>query len=503
MNAPVPDPKTVCAENSEIYQTEQMGRPGVAARVLLEVFALCECGLMLGLKLSLDQQAFFMTIRYSNRKTQRFYFIRDDGTEASFVLIYGDEITPLSGASPKGNKFVRANYRGRDGSVKKYRIDGEHRADLTDQRPLQSYFLDVGQGDAAFLVTPNGSKILIDGGVNENTAEFLIWKYRLDVGTNRLTIDHLFLSHADQDHVKGLIPILLHPRITVKNIWHNGIGLYNSGHNTPLGTRNGEHLETEHDTVSDLDGADLTSIFGKWIDAVKGQNAGYRALDQSMGMIDVGDPALQIEIVGPVKAPGGGYEWLGDKSHTINGHSLMLRIIHNHVRFFFSGDANIEGSEHLLSHPGSAMRLDAHVFKSPHHGSHEFHLPFLHAVRPLISVISSGDSPDHGHPRAGFLGAVGAAGRADQHLVFSTEIAATFTDADDDDAFVPPHDPTVEAELQYSTTQLNSEARKRYKKKLSGIINVRSDGRHLYAARRVMASYDWESYAAIDVTDHL
>ena len=443
-----------------------------------------------------------MATRFSARKTQRFWF-DDNGEERSFVLIFGDEVNTLTGDSPKGNGYAKVTYRGRTGSLKKYRIDGEDQLDLMKTRPLETYFLDVGQGDAAFIVTPNGNKILIDGGITESTAEFLIWKYRLDKPTNRLVINHLFLSHADQDHVKGLIPVLLHPRITVENVWHNGIGLYRSGHNTPLGTEAGDILTTTHDTLADLDGADLTWTFRKWTEAIHDEGANYRALDASMGHIDVGDPAIRMEIVAPVKHPSGGYEWLHDKSHTINGHSLMLRLVHDHVRMFFSGDANIEGSEHLLAQPGGAMALDAHVFKSPHHGSHEFHIPFLRAVRPLISVISSGDSPDHGHPRASFLGAVGAAGRADQHIVFSTEIAATFTDSGEDDTPPPPHDEDADPDLMYSTSTLNRQARERYKKKLSGIINVRSDGRHLYAARRVMASYGWESYDPIDVRDYV
>jgi beta-lactamase superfamily II metal-dependent hydrolase len=54
------------------------------------------------------------------------------------------------------------------------------------------YFLDVGQGDAAFVVTPNNTKILVDGGLRDRALGFLIWKYRLDITGNTVTIDHLF-----------------------------------------------------------------------------------------------------------------------------------------------------------------------------------------------------------------------------------------------------------------------------------------------------------------------
>lgn len=58
----------------------------------------------------------------------------------------------------------------------------------------------------------------------------------------------------------------------------------------------------------------------------------------------------------------------------------------------------------------------------------------------------------------------------------------------------------MDPDLMFSTTLLNTQARKRFKKALSGIINVRSNGRELYAARRVTAAYQWESYPPIDVT---
>ena len=42
-------------------------------------------------------------------------------------------------------------------------------------------------------------------------------------------------------------------------------------------------------------------------------------------------------------------------------------------------------------------------------------------------------------------------------------------------------------------------ARRRFKKTLSGIINIRSDGQHIYCTRRVRASYQWELYGPIEM----
>jgi beta-lactamase superfamily II metal-dependent hydrolase len=440
-----------------------------------------------------------MAIRFSDRKTQAFRF-RDNGKERRYVLIYGDEVETLPGASFKGARWAKVRYRGRIGAIRKYASgSGPARPDLRDERTLEMYFLDVGQGDAAFLVTPNNTKILVDGGIKITTTEFLIWKYRLDDTANRLTIDHLFLSHADSDHVKGLIPLLNHPRIDVTNIWHNGIGVFDSGFNEALGNVANHRLTTLHDSTGDLDGLNLSATFGKWIAAVKQKGSNYRALDASTGVLDIGDSSIQIEILGPVRNSDGSLDWFGDKAHTINGHSLVFRLTHDFVRTFFSGDLNVDGAELLMSAPGAALRLDSHILKSPHHGSHEFHQPFFDAVRPMVSVVSSGDSPDHGHPRAAFLGGLARAGRGDLPLVFATEIAATFVDAGDDASLPEPPPLTGEiTALSFATAKANSEARRRFKKALPGIINLRSNGHEIYAARRVRAGYQWESYGPVE-----
>jgi len=332
---------------------------------------------------------------------------------------------------------------------------------------------------------------------------FLIWKYRLDLDGNDVTIDHLFLSHADKDHVEGLIPLLNHPRISVNTVYHNGIGLFGSGFNTDLGNRSADgRLTTIHDRLNDLDGLDLASgsqqAFAEWIQAVRNVGAAYRRLDRSNGVFDIGDPQITCEIVGPVLEPDGqSLKWLGDKSHTINGHSLTLRLSYGRVRVFLSGDLNEPGSEHLLRVPNGALNLNAHIFKAPHHGSHQFSPALLEAVNPMVTVVSSGETPDHGHPRANFLGAIGRASRGEEPLLFSTEIAALFADLGDPDSVTDAGSMTTLGDLDFSKSAANAEARLRFKKILPGIINVRTDGEQIFAFRRVQQGYQWESYGPI------
>ena len=425
-----------------------------------------------------------MTTRFVSDKTTTMYK-NVSGSSRHGYLIFGDEVKTTGPIVPGR---VAIEFRGRPGFVKDTK--------LTTTRPLEFYSIDVGQGDATFIVTPGGKKILIDGGLNRRALGFLVWRYRLDNPANSVDIDLMVLSHADGDHLLGLTPIIKHPQINVKKIIHNGIALFDksSPHETALGDLDASKsfLTTRHDNLADLAAlANISDDFKNWQTAVAAEGADYQAVDSDMGTIDVGDSRVTLEVLGPKREANGSYKWFEDKAHTINGHSVVLRLTFDEVSFMLSGDLNIEGSEHLVNDPVLASKMASHVFKCPHHGSHEFHHLFLESVRPQISTISSGDTPDHGHPRANFIAAIGLASRSRSPLVFSTEIAATFVG---DGETADPVEGTSIDELDFSTAVGNDTARKRFKLLLPGIINVRTDGKNLYAFRRVNSGYQWESY---------
>ena len=432
-----------------------------------------------------------MARRYiSNRNT---YFYRNATTNSrSLVLIFGDEVETIGNQQ---NGRDEAIYRTRRGWVRSDRLMTEH--------PLELYFIDVGQGDSAFIVTPAGRKILIDGGRGNEAFQFLVWKYRLDLPTaDPVEIDLVVLTHADEDHIAGLVPIIGHPRIEVKEIVHSGIAKYSAGvFNTALGHRVGSGsnsvMVTRHDGIADLANQNLSENMQAWRDTVVAEGGiSYRAVDTRTTGIDVGDPLINISVLGPrlINHPGQlqpVYRWLSSASKTINGHSVVLRLDFGNMRILLPGDLNSKGARHLLADPNFELQADAHVLKTPHHGSHDFYPPFMQAVHPQISAISSGETPDHGHPRANFMGMIGKKSRSDEPLLFSTELVALFTvdeDAEMPDADDEP-DPTDPAMI--------GQARRRFKKRLNGIINVRTDGNHLYAARRVAASYQFVTYGPI------
>lgn len=69
---------------------------------------------------------------------------------------------------------------------------------------LKISFIDVGQGDATLITTPNHKKILIDGGGSTNDSydigENVLLPYLLNHHIKQ--IDIIIISHFDTDHVR-------------------------------------------------------------------------------------------------------------------------------------------------------------------------------------------------------------------------------------------------------------------------------------------------------------
>ena len=421
----------------------------------------------------------------------------DTGFKRTLKLIFGDEVDD---SGTRSNRRAEVEYRGRPGWVKE--------SELGDERSLEMYFIDVGQGDSTFIVTPRNKKILVDGGTGQEALKFLIWKYRLhEENAQQVDIDLLVLSHADEDHIAGLVDVIEHGKISVKKVIHSGIAKFSGGFDTRLGDRvtvGGEKLlVTRHSDVAQLANLAVTANTRRWRDSITNEpGVTCTAVDATTGLIDVGDPEVEIEVLGPrlkqIGPQGGsGYPWLGSEGKTVNGHSVVLRLIYRDVKVLLPGDINERGARYLFGDPQVEERANAHILKAPHHGSHEFHLPFLKAVKPQITAISSGETRDHGHPRANFLGTIGNVSRGPEPLVFSTELVALFNIDRQTSSAGSISDSDFMA-MNATDAGMVVPARTQFKKRLNGIINVRTDGRKIYAARRVSAGYQWVAYGPID-----
>jgi competence protein ComEC len=123
-----------------------------------------------------------MARRFVSDKTTTLYK-NATGSGRHGFLIFGDEVKTTGQTS---NGRVPVKFRGRPGFIKK--------SELGNKSAFEFYSVDVGQGDATFIVTPKGKTILVDGGLNRRALGFLIWKYRLDNPANSVDIDLMVLT---------------------------------------------------------------------------------------------------------------------------------------------------------------------------------------------------------------------------------------------------------------------------------------------------------------------
>ena len=79
-------------------------------------------------------------------------------------------------------------------------------------------FIDVGQGDATLIRDGNGFDVLVDGGRKSASDDLL--EYMRQVGVDDLEV--VLATHADSDHIGGLIAVLEAVDIPVESVYFNG-----------------------------------------------------------------------------------------------------------------------------------------------------------------------------------------------------------------------------------------------------------------------------------------
>lgn len=225
---------------------------------------------------------------------------------------------------------------------------------LPFHRPVEVTFLDVGQGDAVFLRTEAGTTCLIDGGSTTVS----------DVGTYRLlpflksrgvsSLDYLFLSHMDADHINGAEELLKDQ--------FRGIPIRHLCLSALPGDETRERLEKE----ARLFGTELCYISRGTVFREKG---------------------AEIRCLSPVK---------DQKKEDENENSEVLMVEISGLRILFTGDLGEEGEQELLE---AGTDLRAAVLKVGHHGSRfSSGEDFLEAVSPGFAVISCAEDNRYGHP---------------------------------------------------------------------------------------------------------
>jgi competence protein ComEC len=249
--------------------------------------------------------------------------------------------------------------------------------------------LDVGQGDAILIRSPEGKAVLIDAGVPDAD---VLSELRAR-GVERL--DMVVASHAHMDHIGGLPPVL--EAMPVGVFMDNGLP-----HTTQV-------YEELMQTVERLERPYMT--------AERGQ------------LIQLGEEAT-LEVLLPAKRP------LRGTRSDLNANSVILRLEYQDHCMLFTGDAEPETEQRLM-----ARGLEpCEVLKVAHHGGrHSTSRRFLAKLQPSIAIISVSDTNRYGHPGDETLDRLERAGattyRTDQHgdvrVIFSEEGVRVETETED------------------------------------------------------------------------
>lgn len=219
---------------------------------------------------------------------------------------------------------------------------------------LRITFLDVGQGDAALLETADGHAAMIDTGPPEAQG-----KIRATLAAHRITrLDWLLLSHPHLDHIGNAVSVL--DTIPVGSV-------VDPAYPHPIAT---------YDRL-------LARIQQLGLPFVRARTGGTLALGS----------VASVEVLQP-RDP-----FITRTRSDANANSIVARITTGNVRVLFTGDAERETEQRLLSENRSQLLAD--VLKVAHHGSRYGTSPaMLAAVSPRYAVISCAMGNDYGHPHA-------------------------------------------------------------------------------------------------------
>lgn len=217
---------------------------------------------------------------------------------------------------------------------------------------LEVTILDVGQGDAILIETPDGRVVLVDGGPSGSR---LLNELGEALPASERRIDLVVLTHPQEDHVAGLAA-----------------------------------LAGRYDIALVMTGPESAPTAA--YDALLDQLAEFRVpvmVASAGSWAELGD-GLLLEVLAPAD------EAIESGGDEINENSVVMRLVYGNVSFLLTGDIGFPGEAALLD---SGADVRASVLKVGHHGSDgSTSAEFLAAVAPAFAVISSGVENNYGHP---------------------------------------------------------------------------------------------------------
>jgi competence protein ComEC len=218
-------------------------------------------------------------------------------------------------------------------------------------KELTVTFIDVGQGDAILVESPEGKKILIDGGEEKRK---VLLPYLQRKGINRLNL--MVATHPHDDHLGGLIAVL--KKIKVDQVLDSG-QVYDS------------------------------SAYRNFLALIKANQI----------KMTVGRAGMRLNLGGGVT--GFVLSPFSQLLGSTNGDSLVLRLVYGQTSFLLTGDLDNKGEEQILN---SGERVRSTLLKVGHHGSLTATSErILAIVAPAVTIISCGLHNKFHHPHKATL----------------------------------------------------------------------------------------------------
>lgn len=216
---------------------------------------------------------------------------------------------------------------------------------------LQVSFLDVSQGDAIFIQTPNGTQILVDAGAQGA----ILSPLQKVMPQGDKTLDMVVMTHPDADHIGGFADVFAEYTIT-----------------TAL-----------------VSGADGTSTLYRELRQILEKKHVKQIVaytDTTILLDDV--QQITLDILFPDQSV---------KQWETNEGSIISRLVYGNTSVLLMADAPVETEKILVATYGE--RLVSDILKVGHHGSNTSTSElFLDTVSPQVAIISAGLNNRYGHP---------------------------------------------------------------------------------------------------------
>lgn len=202
-------------------------------------------------------------------------------------------------------------------------------------------FLDVGQGDAIVVISPEHRVALIDAGPRGQDVVGQLRRHGVD------TVDVAIATHPHADHIGGFAAVFA--ALPVRYFMDNGV-------------------------------PHTTETYRELLEIVRASGVTY--LEATDRKLSLGRVTLSV-LPPPADAT------------SLNGASIGVVVEYGGFRALLTGDAEVEE----LNHFARLGVPDVDVLKAAHHGARDAVTPaWLSATRPEVVVISCGWGNPYGHP---------------------------------------------------------------------------------------------------------